>query len=96
MQALHKAHPVTGTVALGAAARIPGTLVYQRMAPAAHAGDRLRIGHPSGVIVTDCAVGRQGETYQLRKSRVTRTARILLDGQFYLRNSLLAPTSDGK
>ncbi|EKS7813328.1 2-methylaconitate cis-trans isomerase PrpF family protein [Edwardsiella piscicida] len=96
MQAVHKAHPVTGTVALGAAARIPGTLVYQRMAPAAHAGDRLRIGHPSGVIVIDCAVERLGETYRLRKARVTRTARILLDGQFYLRNSLLAPTSDGR
>ncbi|MBW0143670.1 3-methylitaconate isomerase, partial [Escherichia coli] len=28
MQTMHKAHPVTGTIALGAAARIPGTLVY--------------------------------------------------------------------
>ncbi|MDA6077543.1 hypothetical protein O0544_18130 [Edwardsiella anguillarum] len=59
MQALHKAHPVTGTVALGAAARIPGTLVYQRMAPAARR--RSPAHRPSQrVIVTDCAVERQG------------------------------------
>ncbi|WP_370559596.1 proline racemase family protein [Edwardsiella tarda] len=89
MQTMHKAHPVTGTIALGAAARIPGTLVHDILSLHAHQRERLKIGHPSGVIFIDTAVIQNGNDYKLAKSVVNRTARLLLDGYFYLRSSIL-------
>ena len=88
MQTMHKAHPVTGTIALGAAARIPGTLVYDILSLHAHQRERLKIGHPSGIIFIDTAVVHDGNDYKLAKSVVNRTARLLLDGYFYLRSSI--------
>ncbi|ELM3724167.1 3-methylitaconate isomerase [Edwardsiella piscicida] len=89
MQTMHKAHPVTGTIALGAAARIPGTLVHDILPLHAHQRERLNIGHPSGIIFIDTAVIQEDGGYKLSKSVVNRTARMLLDGYFYLRNSIL-------
>lgn len=88
MQSMHKAHPVTGTVALGAAARIPDTLVFKCLGEDAHNREELRIGHPSGVIVTECIVNQEPSGYKLYKSMVARTARILLDGHFYLHQGI--------
>lgn len=88
MQQVHKAHPVTGTVALGCAARIPGTIVHQRLASVAHNADELHIGHPSGIIQIASDVDCDGE-YKLTKSMISRTARIIMDGNVYIRDSQL-------
>lgn len=90
MQRLHKTHPVTGTVALGCAARIPGTVVHQHLAKISHDTDELRIGHPSGVIKITNAVDDSDGEYKLKKCMVSRTARIIMDGIVYVRESQIS------
>lgn len=50
MLKMHKAYPITGTVATGAASRIPGSIVWDLLSEEARRSDILRIGHPSGML----------------------------------------------
>ncbi|TNH07244.1 2-methylaconitate cis-trans isomerase PrpF family protein [Testudinibacter sp. TR-2022] len=89
MQGVHKTHPVTGTVALGACCRIPGTIAHQALSGAAAETDLIWIGHPSGRIEIESAVACSGNEYHLAKSIVARTARIILKGEVYVRKSIV-------
>jgi len=82
MQRLHKAYPVTGTVATGAAARIPGTIVHE----VCRAGDQaaVSIGHPSGEITIDVALTTDDPAPVLERAVLVRTARRLMDGIAYV------------
>lgn len=84
MQRLHKAYPVTGTIATGAAAKIPGTLVHQANILATDVEGPVRIGHPSGTIDVDIRVDvGQGEP-TLSRAVLLRTARRIMDGTAYV------------
>lgn len=85
---MHKTYPGTGTVCTGAAARIPGTLVYKQLSPEAHKRDILRIGHPGGVIQVD-AQSADAEGTGFKRLAYERTARRILDGTCYVRNDRL-------
>ena len=76
---LHKAYPMTVAVATGAAARIPGTVVYDLVRETE--GDVIRLGHSSGV--TDVDIKIDGE--HVIKGGVRRTARRIMDGYVYIR-----------
>ena len=78
--ALHKAYPMTVAVGTGAAARIPGTIVYETL-KAPLEGDIIRLGHSSGI--TDVDIKMDGEN--VLKGGVTRTARRIMDGFVYIR-----------
>ncbi len=78
--ALHKAYPMTVAVGTGAAARIPGTIVYKTL-KAPLEGDIIRLGHSSGI--TDVDIKMDGE--KVLKGGVTRTARRIMDGFVYIR-----------
>ena len=78
--ALHKAYPMTEAVGTGAAARIPGTIVYETL-KAPLEGDIIRLGHSSGI--TDVDIKMDGE--KVLKGGVTRTARRIMDGFVYIR-----------
>lgn len=78
--ALHKAYPMTVAVGTGAAARIPGTIVYETL-KAPLEGDIIRLGHSSGI--TDVDIKMDGE--KVLKGGVTRTARRIMDGFVYIR-----------
>ena len=80
----HKAYPVTGTIATGAAARIQGSLAYEAMPASAHREPKVRIGHPGGVIDIKVAASKRNETWTLQEAWVGRTARILSDGWAFL------------
>ncbi|HRO59441.1 MAG TPA: PrpF domain-containing protein, partial [Burkholderiaceae bacterium] len=75
---LHHAMMGTASVAIAAAAAVPGTLVNQ----AAGGGERqaVRFGHPSGVL----RVGAEAEVvdgrWQVTKAVMSRSARILMEG----------------
>ena len=85
---MHKTYPGTGTVCTGAAARIPGTLVYKQLSPSAHEREILRIGHPGGVIRVDAqSADSQGSSF--KRLAYERTARKILDGTCYVRNDRL-------
>jgi 2-methylaconitate cis-trans-isomerase PrpF len=71
---LHKAYSGTGAVALGAAARLPGTVPYRlNRDPAAQI---VRIGHPSGVFPV--RISFAGDV--LEEASFSRTARRMFDG----------------
>ena len=78
MGKLHHAMMGTASVAIAAAAAVPGTLVNQ----AAGGGERrsVRFGHPSGVL----RVGAEAEVvdgrWQVTKAVMSRSARILMEG----------------
>lgn len=87
---MHKTYPGTGTVATGAAARIPGTLVYQQLSAEARQKDLLRIGHPRGVINVEARLeGESDGQYRFARLAYSRTARRILEGTAYVRSSLL-------
>ncbi len=82
---MHKTYPGTGTVCTGAAARIPGTLVYQQLSEAARQASILRIGHPGGVIEVDARASNPGGT-AFDRLAYERTARRIMQGTCYVRN----------
>lgn len=85
---MHKTYPGTGTVCTGAAARIPGTLVYRQLSEAAKKENILRIGHPGGVIGVDAqAKDEQGTSF--KRLAYERTARRIMEGICYVKNDRL-------
>lgn len=78
--ALHKAYPMTVTVATGSAALLPGTIVHEMLAPKPGA-TIVRLGHASGV--TNVNVVVDGD--RVVKGGVVRTARRIMDGNIYIK-----------
>ncbi|CAK0873060.1 unnamed protein product, partial [Prorocentrum cordatum] len=85
MQQLHKAYPVTGSVATVAAAMLPGTVPHSVAALGGFRvdGGLLRIGHPTGVMEVRGAV-LDGEAPRLLKASIDRTARRIMDGNVHV------------
>ncbi len=82
---MHKAYPVTGTVATAAAARIPGSVVYDLLSNEAHREPVLKIAHPSGIIEVESRASVQDGKISLEKIGIYRTARMIMDGYVYVR-----------
>ena len=78
MGKLHHAMMGTAAVAIGTAAAIPGTLVNL----AAGGGERnaVRFGHPSGTLRVGAEAVRNGDQWQVTKAIMSRSARILMEG----------------
>ena len=74
----HRAVPLTAAMALAAAMRLPGTVAADAARPSAL--ERLRIGHPSGVVEVDASF-TEGPTPRLARIAVERTARRLMEGR---------------
>ncbi len=87
MLRMHKTHPGTGTVCLGAAARIPGSIVYEMLRPAAHDRLTISIGHPAGIIPVESEVTTENGAIRLKRAAIYRTARLLMEGYAYVRKS---------
>lgn len=83
---MHKAYPGTGTVATGAAARIPGTIVYDLLSEEAHNEKIFRIGHPAGVIEVEASAEVSDDNVKFTRLAYERTARKILDGTVYIRD----------
>lgn len=84
MQVTHKTYAGTATTCTGAAARIEGTIVHQVIQEKGRGKDeKLRIGHPAGVINVLCAAEEKEGAWILRKAAITRTARRIMDGTCY-------------
>jgi len=79
----HKAYAVTGTVCTGAAAKIPGTIVYEAARPESHGRALTRIGHPAGVIDVE-AIVQSDDGMDLVRASVGRTARRIMEGYVFV------------
>lgn len=86
---MHKAYPGTGSVATGAAARIPGTLVYKQLSEQARQNGELRIGHPGGVMISDAIARQTPAGIRFERLAYERTARRIMEGICYVRNDAL-------
>ena len=82
MGRLHHAMMGTASVAIAAAAAVPGTLVHE--AAGGRPRDPLRFGHPAGTL----SVGAQAECvdgrWRVTRATMTRSARVLMDGHVHL------------
>lgn len=84
MLKMHKAYAVTGTICTGAAAKIPGTVVYEVSREETHNQAYTRIGHPAGVIDVKAAVEKRGDEIALIQATVGRTARRIMEGTIFV------------
>ncbi|MCG7906846.1 MAG: 2-methylaconitate cis-trans isomerase PrpF [Candidatus Thiodiazotropha taylori] len=88
MGKLHHAMMGTAAVAIGTAAAIPGTLVNL----AAGGGDResVTFGHPSGTLKVGAAASQQDGNWIVEKVVMSRSARILMEGQVRIPGDVLS------
>lgn len=79
----HNAIPLTGALCLAAALRVEGTVAHRLAAKGA--GNRIRIGHPSGTMSVDAEMGEHDGVLKVLHATVFRTARRLFAGEVYYR-----------
>jgi len=91
MGRLHHAFTGTGSVALAAAAALPGT-VASAVARDVPPGTPLRIGHTAGRMEVGAIVERVNGTWRVEKVVMRRTARRLMQGEVLVPRSVLAGT----
>jgi len=82
MGKLHHAMMGTASVAIAAAAAVPGTLVSE----AAGGGERtsVRFGHPSGTLRVGAEAQRADGRWTVTKAVMSRSARILMGGRVHV------------
>lgn len=90
MLRMHKAYPITGTVCTGAAARIPGSIVYDAVRERGRQDGTLRIGHPSGIVPVETAAKTENGQVVITRLGVYRTARRIMDGVVYVSRDRLS------
>ena len=84
MQKTHPSYAMTGAMCTAAAAVIPGTIVQQTL-PAGFDPQRIRIGHPSGVLECGVDYADGGGIPSIRDTFGFRTANLLLEGVAVIR-----------
>ncbi len=82
--ACHKAHAVTGALAVGTACVLPGSVAGRYVRPEGFAGGVLRIEHPSGAIEVDLEV----EGGNVKRAALVRTARRIFEGSVLVPEAL--------
>jgi probable AcnD-accessory protein PrpF len=82
MGRLHHAFTGTGSIALAAAAALPGSIVEE----VARKGDRapIRIGHVSGTLRVGAVLSRRDGGWRFEKAVLSRSARRLMSGVLHL------------
>lgn len=78
MGKLHHAMMGTASVAIAAAAAVPGTLV--NLAAGGGTRDAVRFGHPSGTLRVGAEVVHEDGQWRVRKAVMSRSARVLMEG----------------
>jgi len=82
--ACHKAHAVTGALAVATAAVLPGTVASRFVEPKGFSGGVLAIEHPSGKIEVDLVTRRNGAAPVVERASFVRTARRIFDGHVHV------------
>ena len=89
MQKMHRAYMIGAAISTGAAAHIPGTVIWDVLRESARKASKLRIGHPYGPMEVDIVC----ENGKIVNEGVYRTGRMLLDGIAYIPRSILQGTA---
>ncbi|MDR3591610.1 MAG: PrpF domain-containing protein [Negativicutes bacterium] len=88
MLKMHKTYPVTGTVATGAAVRVPGSVAWEVLREEAKSRVTVNIGHPGGIIPVEAEGGTVDGQVKVTRLGVYRTARRIMDGHVYVRKTV--------
>lgn len=82
----HESMAGTGSMCTAAASRLPGTVAHQVIGVPAAAKDRLRIGHPMGVMTVNVQADPANDLGGMSFSALSfsRTARRIMDGFVYV------------
>jgi 4-oxalomesaconate tautomerase len=86
--ACHRAHAVTGALAVGTAAVLPGTVANRYVEPKEFSGGMFGIEHPSGLIEVDLITDRSGAAPVVQRASLVRTARRIFEGHVYVPEAL--------
>ena len=93
----HRALPLTASLCMAVAARLPGSVVFDAIRPTSNPEAEIRIGMPSGVLTLAATVNkREGEWYA-EQGAFYRTQRRMFEGHVLVRASRvprLAAASD--
>jgi methylitaconate Delta-isomerase len=84
MQKLHKTYPGSGSLCTGVASMINGSVVNDIVSEISKKNNKVRIGHPGGVMEVESAVRKEGDKYVVERSCMGRTARRIMDGFVYI------------
>ncbi len=84
MDVMHKAYAVTGGICAATAALIEGTVVNEIVSEYAKNSGTVRLGHPSGILDFEIGLAKNPAGWHLDKAGVSRTAKIIMDGQVYV------------
>ena len=93
MGKVHRAYALTGAICTTIAAAIPGTIVRDALSAEAGETGRVRLGHPSGVLVLAPEVIRENGAWRAVRVSSERTARRLMEGFILVPDRLFAPAS---
>lgn len=84
-QKYHKAYAVTGAIATAAAATIQGSTVHEAaVGNTASGSQKLRIGHPSGVMTCEAESRLSNGKNEVVRVTVRRTARRIMQGTVFV------------
>ena len=89
LQVMHKTYPGSGTLCTGSAAQIDGTIPNRMMKRESLEMNRVRIGHPGGVIEPESEVKKIDGQFVVTKNVIYRTARKIMEGEVYIRRKLI-------
>lgn len=81
---IHKTYPGSISCCTGAAAVVPGTVVYE--ARGKKSSPEILIGHPGGIVDVDAVCDMNGGEPEIKRVCYGRTARRLMDGYCYVPN----------
>ena len=85
----HAAYASTVAICTAVSSRVPGTVVWDQLAPAARDLPELRIGHPAGVLTVQVEVEEARDGWLVRRAAIERTARRLVSGLAYVPRAVL-------
>ena len=85
----HAAYASTVAICTAVSSRVPGTVVWDQLAPAARDLPELRIGHPAGVLTVQVEVEEARDGWLVRRAASERTARRLVSGLAYVPRAVL-------
>ena len=80
----HKACPLTSASAISVAAAMKGSVV-EKVLRSTGTTERVRIGHPSGIMTMVPELKEENGELKLPSVGVQRTARRIMDGTLYIR-----------
>jgi len=92
----HRALPLTASLCIAVAARLPGSVVFNAMRPAAGPESEIRIAMPSGVLTVAATVRKVEGAWHAEQGAFFRTQRRMFEGHVLVRAAsaprLVAPS----